>query len=391
LKHILLTLSILLIVAGCSNDSYDSGISNVDGKKLKKLVEDALWGSVTANSMLSALINPETPSPDYLNQLAIDSTVNTSGLKLFSVLIEYPNPKHNILAVYDENLNLLLEDNSLNGNIAVKWENLSGKLYLAASENFLCKDILKLSRLSLYSTVSKKVDLVFRAFTRLEKAGKIYQQYIKNTSSVAIVTRIISNTRFKLNDATDTFRFNSFTNEYSSSDNSFNQFVMLEINSANWPLENPELKIDTAEIEQVIEDANTNNDTETFTDIDGYQVSLNSDWNDPIRISVINYLISKLEGIRYINEKLGAQITVIELPDGSSSSQFVKYKFKYTSQDKYHVRSTDLLKSGKNLFQFFEHSCSNKTYLLLIQAPKYTYEKNKIFYDEVTNSFFIEC
>jgi hypothetical protein len=306
-------------------------------------------------------------------------------------LIEYPNPKHNILAVYDENLNLLLEDNSLNGNIAVKWENLSGKLYLAASENFLCKDILKLSRLSLYSTVSKKVDLVFRAFTRLEKAGKIYQQYIKNTSSVAIVTRIISNTRFKLNDATDTFRFNSFTNEYSSSDNSFNQFVMLEINSANWPLENPELKIDTAEIEQVIEDANTNNDTETFTDIDGYQVSLNSDWNDPIRISVINYLISKLEGIRYINEKLGAQITVIELPDGSSSSQFVKYKFKYTSQDKYHVRSTDLLKSGKNLFQFFEHSCSNKTYLLLIQAPKYTYEKNKIFYDEVTNSFFIEC
>lgn len=384
-------MSLLTLISGCSKENDETGINTVDGQKLKQLVENALWGSIDANARLSGLFNSTTPAPDKYNQLAIDSAVSMSGLKLYSVLVEYPNPVHNVLAVYDDSLNMQLQDNSLNGNIVVKWEILSGKLYLIASENFLSKDILKLSRLSLYSTTDEKVNLVFRTFTRLEKAGKIYQQYIDNTSSIAIVTRLTSNTNPVFNNKMDTFKFNKLSGEYLSSDDTFTKFVLSEINAANWMLEKPELKLENVDKEIIKPDSVSEENQDVVADVKGFEISLNNDWGKPIRISVISHLISQLEGIRYINEKLGAQITIIELPSGSSSSQFVKYKFGSPSAGNYRVRSTDLLKSGKNYIRFFEHSCSSITFILLLQVPKYTYEKNKDFYDEITTSFFVEC
>lgn len=390
MKYLLIILSSLYIISGCSKNSNEPE-TTIKGKRLKQLVEEALWGSVDANSELSDLVNPKMPSPDKSNKLAVDSSKIISGDKLYSVLIEYPDPRYNVLAVYDDSLNLLLQDNSLNGNIVVKWENLSGKLYLVASENFLSKDILKLSRISLYSTENKNVDLVFRTFTKLEKADKIYKQYVENVTSIAIVTRITSNADFVLNNTSDTFKFSSFSNKYSSSDDNFNQFVLSEVKNANWPLEKAELTPDTIVQQTIIPEAVQQSPSEFLTDVHGFQITLNKNWSQPIRIGVTDNLISKLEGIRYINEKLGAQFTVIELPTGSNASQFVKYKFTHVSQGNYRVRSTDLLNSGKNVIQFFEHSCSNKVYILILQAPKYTYDKYKNSYNEISNSFFIEC
>ena len=123
----------------------------------------------------------------------------------------------------------------------------------------------------------------------------------------------------------------------------------------------------------------------------GYQITLNSDWNNPIGIAVTDHLLSRLEGVRYINDKIGATITIIKLPEGSTASQFVKYKFGKPTKGDYRVRSTKIIESGKNYIQFFEHSCSNKTFILLLQTPKYTYDKIKRTYDEIVTSFFIEC
>ena len=179
-KNLLIILISSLFLYSCSDKPKEEGPEKINGKILSKLSEDALWGSEKANYRLSGLVKPDTPTPDEYNQLKVDSVVTKEGIKLYSILIEFPNPIHNVLAVYDENLVLYLLDNSLNGNIVTEWENISGKLYLVASENFISKDILRLSRISLYSMINEKFYLVFKSFTKLDKAGKIYQQSIEN-------------------------------------------------------------------------------------------------------------------------------------------------------------------------------------------------------------------
>jgi len=389
-KKLFLILSALLFIYSCSEKSKEEEPKKINGKILSKLSEEALWGSEKANYRLSGLVKPDSPSPDEFNQLKIDSVVTKEGIKFYSVLIEYPNPIHNVLAVYDENLLLYLLDNSLNGNIVTEWKNISGKLYLIASENFISKDILKLSRLSLYTMINSKFYLVFHSFTKLDKAGKIYQQSIEKIDDNNIITRITSNPKTKLNNIKDTFNFDSFDYKYISKKDLFTKFVVNEIKSAKWSIEKPELKLETIKKkDQTINQTQTNK--YTAVDLKGYQITLNNDWNKPIGIAVSDHLISSLEGVRYINEKIGSTITVILLPEGSTASQFVKYKFGSPTKGEYRVRSTELIDNGKNFIQFFEHSCANKIFILLLQTPKYTYDKNKPLYDEITTSFFIEC
>lgn len=389
-KNLFIILFAVLFLYSCSEKPKEEEPEKINGKILSKLSEDALWGSEIANHRLSGLVKPDTPTPDKYNQLKIDSVVTKEGVKYYSILIEYPNPIHNVLAVYDEKLLLYLLDNSLNGNIVTEWKNISGKLYLIASENFVSKDILKLSRISLYTMINGKFYLVFNSFTKLDKAGKVYQQSIENFEDNKVITRLTSNQKTKSNNIKDTFNFNSSENKYISEKDVFTKFVLNEIKSAKWSIEKPELKLETIKKkEQTTKQKQT---TEyTAAKLKGYQITLNDDWNNPIGISVTDHLISRLEGVRYINEKIGATITIIQLPEGSTASQFVKYKFGNPTKGDYRVRSTEIIDQGKNFIQFFEHSCANKTFILLLQTPKYTHDKNKPIYDEITTSFFIEC
>jgi hypothetical protein len=389
-NNLLIILFSSLFLFSCSDKPKEEGPEKINGKILSKLSEDALWGSEKANYRLSGLVKPDTPTPDEYNQLKIDSVVNKEGIKFYSILIEFPNPIHNVLAVYDENLLLYLLDNSLNGNIVTEWENISGKLYLIASENFDSKDILKLSRISLYRMINGKFYLVFKSFTKLDKAGKIYQQSIEKIEDNNIVTRLSSNKQTKLNNKKDIFNFDTFEYKYISKKNVFTNFVLNEIKSAKWSIEKPELNLETIKKK---EQKTKHNQTTNFpaAELKGYQITLNDDWNNPIGIAVTDHLISRLEGVRYINDKIGATITVILLPEGSTASQFVKYKFSNPTKGEYRVRATEIIEQGENIIQFFEHSCSNRTFILLLQSPKYTHDKNKPIYDEITTSFFIEC
>ncbi|MFB3055995.1 MAG: hypothetical protein ACE1ZQ_02385 [Ignavibacteriaceae bacterium] len=389
-KNLLIILFTIFFLYTCSEEPKEVEPEKINGKILIKLIEEALWGSEKANYRLSGFVKPDTPPPDEYNQLKIDSIVSKEGIKFYSILIEYPNPLHNVLAVYDENLLLYLLDSSLNGNIVTEWKNISGKLYLIASENFVSKDLLKLSRISLYRTINGRFYLVFHSFTKLDKAGKIYQQSIEKIDDNNIVTRMSSNQKSNLNNKKVTFNFNISKNKYISDKDVFTNFVLNEIKSAKWTIEKPELKLETIKKKE-----QTTKQTVTTeyaaVELKGSQITLNSDWNNPIGIAVTDHLISRLEGVRYINDKIGVTITIIQLPEGSTASQFVKFKFGKPTKGDYRVRSTEIIESGKNIIQIFEHSCANKTFILLLQTPKYTYDKNKHIYNEITTSFFIEC
>src|SRR3990172_8633582 len=122
IKHLLVIFISVFFLLACSNKVQENKPEEINGQVLHLLVEEALRGSEDANRQLSGPVNPNTPPPENYNQLTIDSIVTQSGEKLYSVIIEYSNPLYNILAVYNKDLTLYLQDNSLNGNIVTRWE-----------------------------------------------------------------------------------------------------------------------------------------------------------------------------------------------------------------------------------------------------------------------------
>lgn len=390
-KLFLIILLTVLFTVSC-NKQENEVQQKVSGPALHKLVIDALWGSEKANNNLSGMVNSNSPINAAYHRLTIDSIITKSGTKFYFVLIEYPNPLYNLLSVYDEYLNLYLRDNSLNGNIVTKWQTISAKQFLVASENFISKDFLKLSRLSLYKFTDEKFYLVFRSFNRFENANNIYDQEIKSITDTSIVARITSKSRSKINNKTDTFIYNSEEYRYISNKNIFSNFVLNEISNASWKIEKPELTIESFENESADSISKDQNKKENVkAKMNGFLLPLNFDWNDAIRISIIEHLKSKLDGYRYINEKLGSQITVIPLPKGTNGTQFVKYNFGQFAKVKHYIRSTELIEAGNNFIQFFEHSCGDKSFILILEVSKYTYGNNKKLYADIISSFSIDC
>lgn len=390
-KLFLIILLTVLFTVSC-NKQENEVQQKVSGPALHKLVIDALWGSEKANNNLSGLVNSNSPINTAYHRLTIDSIITKSGTKFYFVLIEYPNPLYNLLSVYDEYLNLYLRDNSLNGNIVTKWQTISAKQFLVASENFITKDFLKLSRLSLYKYIDEKFYLVFRSFNRYVNANNIYDQEIKSITDTSIVTRITSKSRAKINNKTDTFIYNSKEYSYISNKNIFSTFVLNDISNASWKIEKPELTIESFKSEgadSISKDQSTRENVKA--EMKDFQLSLNSDWNAAVRISITEHLKSKLDGYRYINEKLGSQITVITLPEGSNGTQFVKYNFGQFTKGQYRIRSTKMTEAGNNFIQLLEHSCGDKSFILILEVPKYTYDNNKILYADIISSFSIGC
>jgi hypothetical protein len=391
-KLIFTVILLLLLALNCTQQGSNNKSEIINGKNLRSLVKGALGGNEASNFKLSGFLVSYTPPDTKYNQLVIDSTFTSSGVKLFSVLVEFPNPLFNILAVYDQNLNLYLQDNSLSGNIASKWKTISGKQFLTSSEYFTAKDKIELSRLSLYSVEDSMLYLVFRSFTKFKSARKNSEQIVNYVGNDNIKTRITSNHNRKLNNKTVTFNYTSAENKYLSENDIFHNFVLDEIKNAKWTTKKQELSIETVDkIKAELKEVNQPGNENIKEGMLGYQISLDSDWYDPIRISVSEHLSQTLEGTRYLNNKLGAQITIIKLPNGSDATQIVKYKFGNATEGAYSVRSSELVTSDTNIIQIHEHSCSNKSYILVLQVPKQTYEKNKNIYSNILTTFSIDC
>jgi hypothetical protein len=391
-KLVFTVLLVMLLALNCTQQGGNSKSEIINGRNLQSLVKGALAGNEASNFKLSGILVSYTPPNEKYNQLVIDSTFTSSGLKLFSVLVEFPNPLFNILAVYDENLNLYLQDNSLSGNIAVKWKTISGKQYLAASEYFTAKDKIELSRLSLYTFEDSVLVPVFRSFTKFKSAQKNSEQIVNYVGNDNIKTRITSNHNRRLNKKTVTFNYSSTDKKYVSNDDIFHNYVLDEIKNAKWATKKKELNPETVDkIKAELKEANQVGDNSLKEGMSGFQISLDSDWFDPINISVSEHLSQTLEGTRYVNNKFGALITIIKLPDGTNATQFVKYKFGDASEGAYSVRSSELVTLDKNIIQIQEHSCTNKSYILILQAPKFTYDKNKNIYSDILKTFSIDC
>ena len=212
IKLIFLIIFISVAFLCCSENNSEK--VEVNGQTLKTLVMGALKGSIGANQRLSGLLDADRIINGTYNLLKIDSNI-VNGKKIFSVLVEYPNPEFNLLAIYDNYLNFYLLDKSLNGNLSDGWEMFNGKFFLVVSEKFRSKDSLNIERTSFYSEDSKKWGLTFRFFTKYEFEKKYYTQKIKTFSPDKIETIFKSNDK-NFSNANDEFLFNEDSGRYLS-------------------------------------------------------------------------------------------------------------------------------------------------------------------------------
>jgi len=380
MKRLTFFLVLIFIITSCSDKTEipESGV--VNGNMLQSLVHKAVSGSIGANRLLSGLINDDVSGRQDYNQVKIDSFY-LDGRTFFSVIVEYPNPAQNLFAVYDQYLKFYLLDESLNGNINAKWKKLNDKNLILVSEKFISKDDLKLERLSIYSVDGLSAELRFRSLNKFEKDSKEYFQTVTSISDEYIITTITGSSQAGLTSRRDTFYCNTISGNYLSANNYFSSFVRNQIK--NYSFDPANLQLTATE--------ETTGMPRLEQDKKGFRIGASKDWKEINNFVARRDLKKPIAGYSYINESLGATLSVIKLPNGSFAEQFLNVKFGEASGYTYRIRATELFGRGRKYFQYVEHNCRGKRYLLIFEAPKHSYQESKIFYDTIIKSFRIDC
>lgn len=394
MKRLFIISLALMIFSGCSilNKGRKSE-PEYNSFSLRAIVEKAINGDTAANKKLSYLADLNLPVKASYNSFTIDSLKIKSGKKYYLVLLNYPNPVYNRFAVYDSTLRLYLLDKSLNGNIYESVIDLNGQTIVKILEDFISKDVLTVNRLSLYRIDAGSTQMIFRTFTKLAEPKIEFDQKITEISTDRIKTEITSTKSSEINDKGDVFAYDYSTGKYNSPNNLFTGFVIDRIKNFNQKVEKPEITDKKSMYASVGIDLNldTLKTTGNTKDTRGYTLTLTDNWKTLKNIAITDYLNKELKGTRYINEVLGASISIIMIPAQDSAEMYINYDLNKTTEGKYRVRYSDKITTRKEFVQFFEFSCGIKKYILILRASKFTYEKYKNDYQTIINSFTIDC
>jgi hypothetical protein len=296
----------------------------------------------------------------------------------YSVLLEYPEPELNIFAIYDQDSRFYLLDKSLNGNITMEWAQKGTKNFCFVQERFLTKDVLNIERLSMYLVKDTTAELVYRELSKMVSNGDTISHSVIKIADDKVVTRINSKNDLNNNSKSDTFYLNSSTGKYLSRENIFKNFVKKEINNFRWIPIKPQLVKSIYSEEMLIKG-------------NGFQISLNDNWKKTPDFTHSKYLRTNLTGDHFTNETFESNISILPIPNTKNAEDYCRYVFGKLTEGKYKMRSTKMLNAGNYMFQIAEHSCGELKFLFIFESTNQSYEKNKIFFDDIINSFFIEC
>ncbi|MCL5029244.1 MAG: hypothetical protein M1480_09530 [Bacteroidetes bacterium] len=384
----------LLIISGCSlfnktketsNIYYSSGIEN--------LILKAIGGDTTANKSLGYFTDLNLPLNSNYNDFSVDSLIISSGKKYFLALISFPNPIYNRFAVYDSTLRLYILDKSLNGYLDDSVFNLNKQKMVRVSERFISKDTLKVHRVSLFLIGDSTARLAFRTFTKLAEPKIEFSQTVTEINVDRIRTEMNSSKESEISNKADVFLFDYSKKKYISSSKIFDNFVINQIRNFDLKPDKPEitdLKSFYASVGIDI-DVDTLKTTANTNDRLGFTLTLPDNWRTIKNLTIADYLKKEIVGTKYLNEQIGASISVIMIPPDDSAEMYVKYNLKFQTSGKYKVRYSDKIPMRKDFVQFFEFSCNDNKYILILTASKYTYETYKDIFQSIINSFTIDC
>lgn len=390
-KNLLTTFFIISILfTGCIKKPENNKLP-LTKKVLEKTVLRALNGNKSANDSLSNLIDYSLPLEPNYSEFFIDSSLINNSKVIFTVLMTFENPIYNRFAVYNTNLDLELIDKSLNGRIYKEQLFLSGTNFIKLTEDFLSKDIFKLTRISLYKADTASVDLVFRTFSKLIDRRRIYSQDITEINNDSIVTKLNSTIRTSIRNKTDKFIYSSFNKKYVSEDNLFYDFVTDFINKAKVNIKLPIItdRKSTFASVGITEDLIIDRNDPKVKLPSGFTISLSNTWNRIDNFMIRSHILKGKEGTRFLNNVIGSTISIIKLDELENVTEYCKYPFITETKGQSNIRATERMVYGKTFYQLFEFTGEGQTYLMIMDGSKYTYKKYENLYKEIINSFRI--
>ena len=108
-------------------------------------------------------------------------------------------------------------------------------------------------------------------------------------------------------------------------------------------------------------------------------------------LKITENLSTQFTGTRYLNNKLGAEISIIKLPEGTAAEDFLNAELTNKNDGLNSTRYSNNIETGKDLIQYYEYSCGSIKFLMIIKVSKYTYENYKDHYNNIINSFKVNC
>lgn len=385
----LLVITVFLISA-CDTKKEDKPETKFNSSQISELTIGAIKGNTDKNNLLSGLIDTSLPVNQNYNKFQIDSlTFGTK--KYFTLLLEFSNPIYNRFAIYDEHLKCYLIDKSLSGYLSINNFILGNHKFISLIENYLSKDTIEIQRLSIYSIEKDSVENVFRTFTKAIFPKEEFLQEIKTISDNFIAT-IIQQPNLGTNPAvTDTFFYDQNQKKYISPQLKFESVLLKKIAEFNSSTKKKSIN-NPGDIELLrVELANTTYQVTNDAVIKDYSIDIDSTWQEIQNFSITQNVQKEIKGTRYVNNKLGATISVAKINASDSAESYFKQPLPNKTTGEYYVRFSNAFEQGNRILLLVEHSCKDKKYIIILDAPKLTYSKNKNFYENILNTFFIEC
>ena len=367
----ILTLAALLI-SGCGSDN-----ERIDKSDIENLITEAIAGDQDANAKLQGLLTSKHIGKSDYNQLFIDE-LQINDKTYYSVILEYFDPRLNVFAIYDSNLNLYLLDKSLNGYLNSKWIETGTRKFVFLQERFFTKDVLSIDRLSIYEVGENTSSLVYRSLSRFVKDNDLSYQTVESITEDYILTKINGTKDESINNQLDTFYFKSDSEKYLSELDLFDNYVRQEVNNFIWITTKPQITEDFTE-------------AETDTVAKDFKISLDREWRKIPKFIEVNRIKHSLVGTKYFSESNGSSFTILEIPKGEDGEKYSTYELTETKKGQYRIRASAVFEIGNNYLQIFEHTCGNTKYLLLFECPKSIYLGNKKVFSDIINSFSIDC
>jgi len=213
-----------------------------NGSSFLELVTDAISGNAASKKNLQGLHNFNVPLNSY-NKILVDSIL-INNIRYYALLMENKNPLHNLFAIVDDDLNVLIKDESLNGYLNLNFKKSGSRIFAVITEDFISKEVVNLKRISYYSLENHNSELAFRIFTDIVTNEKEAEQIITGISDSLITTNIIFTKPEDGRSLKDIFNYNIGLQKYVSNKNLFDSLVVRELRAIK-TFSNKNLIIDT--------------------------------------------------------------------------------------------------------------------------------------------------
>ncbi len=389
-----------LVVAVISTIALVSGCGGPEKKlfsvpSFQEAILRAMRGDAHANDTLSQLFDLSIPVNPRYNSFTIDSFSVKPGKRVYTVLLEYPNPFYNRFAIYDSSLNLLLLDKSLNGNLTQARFEQTKVPFIGITESFRSKDNIQLERLTLYGVKKDSAVVALRIFLKYDDSTSLLTQKLDRAQPEVITMNIEAKPEKLLKQRIARYVLDTTSMTFHGDGKPFDEAVENLILLYKKKFSDDQIfdkKGALASIGNLAPPDSGKNYSNAADKRAGFSITLPpAGWTTEKNIFISSQLKKPMRGTLYSNSAEGAKIAVIEIPSSEMAEAFVNYQLDLSATKNYSVRYTEKIPFKRSFLRFFEYTCVSKKYLMIFEAPQTSYKTYGGEYEQIINSFNIDC